>query len=313
MAENAETRNAPTTVALPATRLRWSSADSETALLVLIVKGLVLFLAALGIQTLFDQKETWATLWTRWDASHYVSLAKDGYTATGDGRFSIVFYPLYPWLMRAVAFVCRNYFAAALLVSGVASICGALLLRRLAELDQRPIVARMAVWFLLVFPTGYFLHIGYTESLFLALVLGCLLAARKQAWAIAGVLGVLACMTRVNGLLLVPTLMMEGWLQYRQTRRIDWRWLWIATPCLGFLAYLFLNYRVTGDPFAFSPIMEVHWYQRSLRLRLQILRLGHACSALISRKDCSSLFLSASPSSAPSGVGSPSVLPTRSG
>lgn len=249
-------------VAVPATRLRWSTADSETALLVIVLKGLVLFLAALGIQTLFDQKENWSTLWTRWDASHYLSLAKDGYTGTGDGRFSIVFYPFYPWLVRAVAFVCRSYFAAALLVSGVASICAALFLRRLAELDQRAIVARMAVWFLLIFPTAYFLHIGYTESLFLALVLGCFLAARKQAWAIAGVLGILACMTRVNGLLLVPTLAVEAWLQYRQTRRIDWRWLWIAAPGLGFLVYLFLNYRVTGDPFAFSPIMEEHWYKK---------------------------------------------------
>lgn len=261
--DDAEMTNATTPpVAVPATRLRWSALDSETALLVLVLKGLILLLAALGIQTLFDQKENWSTLWTRWDASHYLSLAKDGYTGTGDGRFSIVFYPFYPWLVRAVAFVCRSYFAAALLVSGVASICAALLLRRLAELDQRAIVARMAVWFLLIFPTAYFLHIGYTESLFLALVLGCFLAARKQAWAIAGVLGVLACMTRVNGLLLVPTLAVEAWLQYRQTRRIDWRWLWIGAPGLGFLAYLFLNYRVTGDPFAFSPIMEEHWYKK---------------------------------------------------
>jgi hypothetical protein len=263
--DNAEMTDATTSpVALPATRLRWSSADTETALLVLVLKGLVLFLAALSIQTLFDQKENWSTLWTRWDASHYLSLAKDGYTGTGDGRFSIVFYPLYPWLVRAVAFVCRSYFGAALLVSGVASICAALLLRRITELDQPAIVARMTVWFLLIFPTAYFLHIGYTESLFLALVLGCLLAARKQAWAIAGVLGALACMTRVNGLLLVPTLLVEAFLQYRDTRRIDWRWLWIAAPTLGFLAYLFLNYRVTGDPFAFSPIMEEHWYKKIL-------------------------------------------------
>jgi hypothetical protein len=51
-------------------------------------------------------------------------------------------------------------------------------------------------------------------------------------------------------------------LQYRHTRRIDWRWLWIAATPLGFAAYLFLNYRVTGDPFAFSPIMHEHWYKK---------------------------------------------------
>ena len=179
--------NPPAPLPAPPARLRWSRADTETALLVLILKALVLGVAVLSVGTLFDQTGTWQTLWNRWDATHYLKLAENGYTAKGEGRYSIVFYPLYPWLVRAVAFVCRNYFWAALLVSGVASICAGLLFRRVAELDQPAKVARLAVWFLFIFPTAYFLHIGYSESLFLALILGCLLAARMQVWAVAGV------------------------------------------------------------------------------------------------------------------------------
>ena len=242
--------------------MRWSSANTETALLVILLKGLTLGVAVLSVGTLFDQSETWQTLWNRWDAAHYLRLAEQGYTAIGEGRFSIVFYPLYPWLVRAVAVVSRNYFAAALIVSGAAAICAGVLLRRLVEIDQPGKVARLAVWFLFIFPTAFFLHIGYTESLFLALILGCLLAARKQFWAVAGVLGALACFTRVNGLLLGPAMLVEAWLQYRQTRRFDWRWLWIAAVGLGFAGYLWVNYRVTGDPFAFSPIMEKNWYKK---------------------------------------------------
>ena len=241
---------------------RWSAADTETAIFVLILKGLVLGVAVLSIGTLFDQKETWQTLWTRWDATHYLNLAKDGYVAKGEGRFSIVFYPLYPWLVRAAFVVCRNYFVAALLVSAVASVFAGILFRRLVELDQPAKIARLAVWFLFIFPTAYFLHIGYTESLFLTLVLGSLLAARHQCWALAGVLGALASMTRVNGLLLGPTLLVEAWLQYRVTRKIDWRWLWIGAVGLGFLVYLWINYHVTGDPFTFTRIMEKHWYKK---------------------------------------------------
>ena len=138
-----------------------------------------------------------------------------------------------------------------------------MVLRRLAEIDQAPAVARQAVWFLAIFPTSYFLHIGYTESLFLALVLGSVLAARKQItgpWLV--LLGALACLTRVNGLMLGPTLLVEAWLQYRERRRIDWRWLWIGVVGFGFLGYLALNYHVTGDPFAFSQIMAEHWFKK---------------------------------------------------
>ena len=246
----------------PSADWRWKAADTETALLVLILKGLVLVVAVLSIGTLFDQKETWQTLWNRWDATHYLRLAEKGYVGVGDARNSIVFYPLYPWMVRVAAAFCRNYFAAALVVSGLASVCAALLFRRLVELDQPAKVARLAVWFLFIFPTAYFLHIGYSESLFLALVLGCLVAARQQFWAVAGLLGALACLTRVNGLLLVPTLLVEAWLQYRATRRFDWRWLWICAAGLGFAGYLLLNYRVTGDPFAFTAIMEKQWYKK---------------------------------------------------
>src|SRR2546423_3010998 len=124
-----DTKSAPPTF-LQRVRLTWSTADTETTILVLVLKGLVLGLAVLSVGTLFDQKETWQTLWTRWDASHYLNLAKDGYTAKGEGRFSIVFYPLYPWLVRAAFVLCRNYFAAALLVSGVASVFAAVFFPR---------------------------------------------------------------------------------------------------------------------------------------------------------------------------------------
>ena len=97
---NVETTSANPPSVPPLSRPRWSSADTEIALLVLLLKGLVLGVAVLSVGTLFDQKETWQTLWNRWDATHYLSLAEHGYTVTGEGRFSIVFYPLYPWLVR---------------------------------------------------------------------------------------------------------------------------------------------------------------------------------------------------------------------
>jgi hypothetical protein len=119
-------------------------------------------------------------MWNNWDTLHYLGLAEHGYVAAGDSRVSLVFFPLYPWLIRLTAFFARDYMAAAFIVSGFASVAAALLFRRLARCDESEEVSRNAVWFLFIFPTSFFLHIGYTESLFLALTLGCFLAARKE-------------------------------------------------------------------------------------------------------------------------------------
>lgn len=228
----------------------------------LAIKLLVLGFAFAAQRTLWDELPNLAEMWNRWDAVHYRLLAQSGYSATGEERFSLVFFPLYPWLVRLAAVVCRDYLAAAFLVSGIASIAAGLLLQRLTRLDDSPATARHAVWFLFIFPTSYFLHIGYTESLFLALVIGSVLAARTDRWAAAGLLGACACLTRVNGLILVPVLAVEAWQQYRARRQIDWRWLWIGATGLGFVVYLCLNYKVTGDFFTFSKIMEERWYKK---------------------------------------------------
>ncbi len=247
-------------------RERWFAGvpgrDWETIGWVVAIKALLFTFGVQAVAAFRPRHRGWIEIWNNWDATHYLRLAEHGYAATGDSRVSLVFFPLYPWLVRLTAFFAGDYMLAAFIVSGLGSVAAALLLRRLARCDESEEVSRNAVWFLLIFPTSYFLHIAYTESIFLALTLGCFLAARKTHWALAGVLGAGACLTRVNGLILVPALATEVALQYWQTRRINFRWLWLGLVPFGFLGYLWLNYEVTGDFFAFTKIMQVHWYKK---------------------------------------------------
>lgn len=236
--------------------------DWSTVALILCIKVLLFTFAVQSVTAFTNSKVNWMEIWNRWDAVHYLQLAEKGYVGTGEGRFSIVFYPLYPALVRVAAFVTGSYLAAAFIISGIASLAAGLLLQRLARVDEPEPVARNAVWFLFIFPTSFFLHIGYTESLFLALTLAAFLAARRDHWHIAGLIGAFSCLTRVNGLLLVPALALEALAQYRIARRINFRWLWIGVVPFGFAVYLWLNYRVTGDFFTFSNIMEEHWFKK---------------------------------------------------
>ena len=193
-------------------------------------------------------------IWKRWDSLHYLKIAQFGYSPSD--TLELCFYPLFPWSLRLFASLTGDYFVSGLLVSGLALVAVAILLRRLARIDYAASVARRAVWFLLIFPTAYFLHIAYTESLFLAFALGSILAARRERWWLAGTLGALSSMTRANGVVLVPTLAVEAAHQYWTARRWNWRWLWILIVPAGLVVYLLINWKVTGDSFTFLGVRE---------------------------------------------------------
>src|SRR5438477_5023377 len=184
----------------------------------------------------------WFEIWDQWDFGYYQEIAESGYSAA-DG--SLMFYPLFPWLIHLVAYISGNYLTAGLIVSGIAGISAAILLRRLVQLDYPSNVAMRSVWFFLIFPTAYFLHVGYSESLFLALALASILTARIERWWLAGLLGAFCWATRGTGAILMPALAIEATHQYCSTRRWKWRWLWIAVVPLGFAVYLLINWHVS--------------------------------------------------------------------
>jgi Gpi18-like mannosyltransferase len=215
--------------------------------------------------------------WHRWDAPHYTDIAVFGYMAhdpgnlvapgyeqvfPGDLDLYIVFFPLFPWLVAAVNVLIEAPVLSAFVVATAASLFVAPLLYRLVAVDLGERIGRSAALFMLVFPTAYFLHIGYTESLFLALAFGSLWLARTQRWWGAGVLGAFAALARVNGLVLIPALMVEAYLQWRSDGRIRAGWLSIGGVAIGFAIYLGLNWSVYGDPFAFSEIQHAHWFKQ---------------------------------------------------
>jgi len=260
-------------------RLRLGRTDLElvgatlAVKLALLLGGILTFMLASG--SFPDPLEVWHA----WDAPHYTDIAVFGYRADdpgnlvpprgyrqvypGDLDLYIVFFPLYPWLVAAVNAVIAAPVQAAYLVTTAASLFVGPMLYRLVSADLGERIGRWSALLLLIFPTAYFLHIGYTESLFLALAFGSLWLGRTDRWVGAGVLGGLAALTRVNGLVLAPALAVEAYLQWRVHRRLDVRWLLaLALVASGFAVYLALNLAVYGDPFAFSEIQRTHWFKQ---------------------------------------------------
>jgi hypothetical protein len=125
------------------------------------------------------------------------------------------------------------------------------------------------------------------ESLFLALAIGCLYAARSDRWMVSGITGALAAMTRINGLILILALATEAIQQFISSRKWRSQWLWALAPLGGFAAYLFANYTTTGDALAFLSIQHENWHKsldwpwRAIHGSFDLIRFGRPNEAAI--------------------------------
>jgi hypothetical protein len=199
------------------------------------------------------------TAWERFDALWFLRIATAGYT---DGDGSAAFFPLYPILIWVVSPILGGHpLGAALLISNAAFLGALIVLYFLtsSEFDER--IARRTVLYLAIFPSAYFFLAPYSESLFLLLVVASLWAARREKWALAGVTGALAAVTRNVGVLLVLPLAVEGIHQFRERGgRLAPRLLWSGAVAVGTLAYLGFWQGFGGD--ALAPLHQQAIWQR---------------------------------------------------
>lgn len=149
--------------------------------------------------------------WQRWDGQWFLRIAQGGYYPDDA---SAAFLPAYPWLVRAVAplFLGDMLFAACAV--SWACFAGALaLLPELLDAEIGVDDARLAMVLLVTFPTAFFFHAAYTESLFFLMTVVAFVAARRKLWVVAGAAALVATLTRWTGFALVPALVIEAWTQ----------------------------------------------------------------------------------------------------
>ncbi|MEM2969511.1 MAG: glycosyltransferase family 39 protein [Candidatus Bathyarchaeia archaeon] len=244
---------------------RFSNPFMEAILVTLISKVLIFSLGFAASYIIEGPSSPLAILmrqFCRWDSPHYIDIAKNWYVNVGEQRFFIVFFPLYPLLIRLTTFDWEYVNLSALLVSNLSSIIAVIYLFKLVKLDFEDDAAKRAVFYLSIFPTAYFLCATYAESLFLALAVACMYCARLGRWSLAGLLGMLASLTRITGLSLLPALAIEylsqrGW----KLKDLDAKLLWSGLTLAGFLIYLAINYQVMGNFFTFMEVEKTHWHQ----------------------------------------------------
>ncbi|MFO7709509.1 MAG: mannosyltransferase family protein [Desulfobacterales bacterium] len=209
---------------------------------------------------IYKVKQSWniIDLHNRWDAAWYLDIAEKGYYLRGEGRqANVVFFPLYPLLVRLTGYLTGGSLVlAGWIVSSVFLALSVAMLTRLTQEFHPEIDPARPALFLLVFPTAFFLNAVYTESLFLFLSLCVVFFALKRKFIMAGLCAALASATRVAGVFLFVVLLVEfiqayGWRALFTTRV----WPLLLAP-LGIVVFFLHHWIVFGDFFLYLEVQK---------------------------------------------------------
>jgi Mannosyltransferase (PIG-V) len=203
--------------------------------------------------------EQWLS-WKHWDTDWFVDITRSGYTGLAPDRAdpATAFFPLFPalaWLANPI--VPGGPYAAVMVVSNVAFFAAVVLLYRFFESETDAATGLRGSWYLVIFPSGFFLAAGYNVSLAIALSVGCVYAVRRQRWWLAAACGALASANRSSGVLLLIPFCYE-YLRVRgfRVRRIRADVLWAALVPAGLAAYMIYTWVELGDALRFEHAQD---------------------------------------------------------
>src|SRR5205814_2900462 len=187
-----------------------------------------------------------------YDVRHYITIAERGYEA--DPSWLPAYFPGYPLLIKLVTpLLLGDSLLAALLIANACALAFLWYLYRLVEMDYGADVARRAVLFSAIFPSSFFLFMGYTEAPLLAAMVASVYYARRGNWWAAGLLAGAAAFIKQPGIFILVPLACIYWQQLRSNKgalslpqKLNWTWLLLAP--LAALAYSLYRYFYIAAP-----------------------------------------------------------------
>jgi hypothetical protein len=215
-----------------------------------------------------------------WDSEFYLSIAVTGYddpqVRAIDGplgnqvSLNYAFFPFYSMVMRVfmapLALFKLTPIATATLAGILVSLLGALAgMLGLYDLTRDELGEDGGIrtaFYMLIFPTGFFLAQVYTEGLFVGLAFSAIALARRRQLIWAALLAALAVWTRaVGGALAIP-LALGAWEVWKSAPKKDWKtWLsWLA-PVVPVISYAVWNLSPLAGNFHF---IEGHYFGKGM-------------------------------------------------
>lgn len=185
----------------------------------------------------------------QYDALTYFDIASNGYNSVYNGIGNYFAYPLYPLLIKIFGFI-FGIPLAALLISNIASFLAIFALYILVKEELGKNIAYKTAFYLILFPTAYFLTMMYNESLFLLLTVLTFLFAKRNNWLLCGISGFLASLTRFQGIFLFLPI---AYIYLRsigfKLKNIKFNGIYTFLIPLGMVSFFSYLYLITGNFF----------------------------------------------------------------
>ena len=203
---------------------------------------------------------------TSWDGRWYLELVRRGYpdgippNITYDQlEARAAFFPLYPWLVRAVDVVLpAGDTMAALAVNFVLGAISVVLVGLLARRLYSVGVAARAMTLYAVFPGSVILSFAYFEALLIVLAAACLLLLLDERWLLAGITAALATATRPNGIAIVAACAVASFIAIRH-RRQWWSLISVVLAPIGFVFFQWYVDHTAGESGAWFRVQREAW------------------------------------------------------
>ncbi|MFC1759553.1 hypothetical protein ACFL2H_12440 [Planctomycetota bacterium] len=240
--------------------MRWPRRDSWLTAAQVSFAAIALFaLAIWGAATFHPELEPgWQIAFQRYDCGHYAEIARNGYSYSDGSRSNVAFFPLFPLAIRVTHEASGlPYEACGALVSNIAFYVGMLYL---VEYLRFIGVSTSGAWLYAIFPTTFFFHIPYSESMFVCLSTATLISIRtlKSPWQVCLLCGLLTALRPV-GVAFIP--IAAGYTLHRLGTHNKLIPLYAILSASGVLVYACFLYVTFGDALAFARTQQ-HWATR---------------------------------------------------
>lgn len=228
----------------------------------------------LGIQSLYSEPYLIA-IWANFDGRHFLRMSMQDFHSS-----DFAFFPFYPSLIGLFSKISnlQNIYTG-IIISLTSFIVALVVTHKIIMLDYGKKVADLAVILLSFFPLSFFYNAVYSDAIFLAETVVSFYFARKGNWLWSGIFGFLAALTRLAGIALIFTLVVEWIIQ----NKIEIRKGWVAVfeffkngavaPALvisGIVLYLISLQFFFGDFLLFQKSFSA-WQQQNFIFPLQVI------------------------------------------